>query len=459
MEKERTTFPAPTNPADFFQFITDLTAKVYHTHGTYDSVQFFFDWYTNTLAEYRTNFSGPRFSGADGPFPDVEKAAQYEAATQANTDMYADVAFTGSNLVPFSEEIVCAILCVPPTGPIGDGSPCIQILSSMVPGKLLCEVPLEVSAALSSGTQNELDRMWDGAAAANDGFFLINSHAFDSVIVFVPARTLASVFGTWYDVVTRAITGKLPDTDFYPNANLEFRFLNPVETGVLNPIPTIDETKSEFNEKHAQLYGDNAFDLLMPPLPVGVSDGYVVIELTNIRNVYDQDVSKFMFAMQEAWSSMPTNPLLPYGGGVVKECDATNGIVPCQGVPEDGAMCCNPPIPSYLIHLGKGWGHGFDPSTTPTTGKLQPFKDPHAIANVFTTGSKQSSISNFNAKRIELDADVFSGGAMMRWLVPSAPNSDFEVRKLDGQMCGSPDFMMDPDKECINDSCVESICV
>ena len=282
--------------------ITDLIAKVYQTHATYDSVHFFFDFYTNTLAEYRTNFSGPRFSGADGPFPDVEKAAQYEGATQANTDMYADVAFTSSNLVPFSEDIVCAVLYVPPTGPIGDGSPCIQIPSSMVPGKLLCEVPLEVSAALSSGKQNELDRKWDGAAAANDGFFVINSYAADTVVAFVPARTLASAFGTWYDVVTRVITGKLPDTDFYPNGNLKFRFLNPVETGALNPILTIDETKSAFNEKHAQLYGDNAFDLLMPPLSVGVSDGYVAIELPNVRHVYDQDVSKFMFAMQEAWS-------------------------------------------------------------------------------------------------------------------------------------------------------------
>jgi hypothetical protein len=57
-----------------------------------------------------------------------------------------------------------------------------------------------------------------------------------------------------------------------------------------------------------------------------------------------------------------------------------------------------------------------------------------------------------------LNADVFSGGALMRWLDPSEPNSDLEVRKLDGQMCDSPIFKADPDVECISDSCVDSIC-
>ena len=48
---------------------------------------------------------------------------------------------------------------------------------------------------------------------------------------------------------------------------------------------------------------------------------------------------------------------------------------------------------------------------------------------------------------------------MMRWLDESFPNSDYEVRKLVEQNCGSMDFVMDPNKECISDACVDSICV
>jgi len=178
-----------------------------------------------------------------------------------------------------------------------------------------------------------------------------------------------------------------------------------------------------------------------------------------MRNVYGEDVSKYMFALQEAYASMPTNPFLPYGENIVKECDAINGTFPCSGPPAEGTKCCNPPIPVYSTRLGKAWGWAVDPSTTPTTGKLQPFKDAGIISNAFTAGSKQNSIADFNAKRAELDADVFSGGAMLRWLDPSAPNTGFEVRKLDGQMCASVDFMLDPDKECISDSCIDSVCV
>jgi hypothetical protein len=78
---------------------------------------------------------------------------------------------------------------------------------------------------------------------------------------------------------------------------------------------------------------------------------------------------------------------------------------------------------------------------------------------MFTIGSKKNIISDFYVKRAELDTDVFSGSALMRWLDPSAPNSDFEVRKPDGRMCGSPIFMADPDKECISDTCVDSTCI
>ena len=48
---------------------------------------------------------------------------------------------------------------------------------------------------------------------------------------------------------------------------------------------------------------------------------------------------------------------------------------------------------------------------------------------------------------------------MLRWLDPSTPNTDYEVRKLEGQMCGSSKFKLDPDKECISNTCINSICM
>ena len=260
--------------------------------------------------------------------------------------------------------------------------------------------------------QDVLDGSWTANAFdSNDGYFDLSQEIvnFDSVIAFVPARAFAIAFATWYNVNAKAVSDELPNTTFYPNGNLEFRFMNPLETAVLNPIPVIEEIKLEFDKKYNLLYGgvDSAFDMLLPPLPPGVSDGWIAIEHTNLKNVYTADVSKYLYAMQQAWSSMPTNPLLPYGEGVVKSCDVMKGVLPCSGPPASGTQCCNPPIPSKLVHLGKGWGYAFDPSTTPTTGKLQPFKDPNAILNMYSTGSKQDSISDFNAKRSELDADVF----------------------------------------------------
>jgi len=174
MEKESTIFDTPTDEAGFIQLITDLTTKVYTTGALYASAHFFFNYYTSTLAEYRTNFSGPRFSGGEGPFADAGKVAQYEAATQGLTEVYADAAFTGGDILNLNEDIICATFCVPPTGPPpgSDETPCIQIPSSIVPGKLLCEVPVETAAALSFSTQDVLDGYWDVASSTtNDGFF------------------------------------------------------------------------------------------------------------------------------------------------------------------------------------------------------------------------------------------------------------------------------------------------
>ena len=67
---------------------------------------------------------------------------------------------------------------------------------------------------------------------------------------------------------------------------------------------------------------------------------------------------------------------------------------------------------------------------------------------MFSTG-KETAIADFNAKIEELDSEVFTGGALQRFLNASRPNTHFEPRKLSGQSCGSPDYLSDPDAECI----------
>jgi hypothetical protein len=156
---------------------------------------------------------------------------------------------------------------------------------------------------------------------------------------------------------------------------------------------------------------------------------------------------------------MPTNPFVPYGDNVVKECNAVLEIFPCgDSSPLPGTTCCNPPIPAYGIHLGKGWGYDFDAETTPVTEDFVPFQDSEIVNSIYTTGSKKDSVAKFNEKVQELKADVFSGGATLRWLQPSAPDSGFEPRKLNGQICGALKFQNDPDAECINNNCLDDIC-
>ena len=121
-------------------------------------------------------------------------------------------------------------------------------------------------------------------------------------------------------------------------------------------------------------------------------------------------------ALQEAYESVPTNP--------VNECDAINGsYLAVALLRKELSAVIHPSL--YSTRLRKAWGWAVYPTTTPTTGKLQPMKDAGVISNAFTAGSKQKSIVDFNSKQSELDADVFSEGAMLRWLDPSAPNTGF----------------------------------
>ena len=126
----------------------------------------------------------------------------------------------------------------------------------------------------------------------------------------------------------------------------------------------------------------------------------------------------------------PSNPLAPYGENVVPDCDLPNGIIPCvslnnNNLPPFGNVdnpskpCCNPRVP-VNVHIAKGWGYDVDQETTPTTGKLVVFQNTKMADAVFA--GRDADIASFNAKIAEYDADVFSGGALLRWLRPEDGN-------------------------------------
>jgi len=483
MQRDKHIFePPPEDPANimgFMNFIGNITAPVLQIAAIAESHQFFYNFYGHQLGAYYTTFGGTRFTGpTNGSAPNPELSAHYTAATQALAEANPEAAATGGPKFDFSPELLCETFCLPPSGPPafgGDGTACVKIPSQLKPGKLLCQVPLELNAAISGSVQMLLDAGWDATkATTNDGYFLDtgSTATFDSLIAFMPARVFSRGFSTWYQVTGQVITGSMTGTGplegalFFPNGNLEFRFVNPTHTAVLNPIPPIDELKADFDRKYNALYGgvESAFDLLFPPPPPGAPDGYVAIELVNIRGVYDENASKYFFALKKAWSAMPSNPLLPYIKDVIiPDCDPLNGIFPCQGLPQlSEKTCCNPVVPTKLVHFGKGWGWDIDPDTTPTTGQFVPYHDPVEIGNMFTLGTKKNSIANFQSKMKELQSEqLFGGGSMHRFFdVKYDPTTEFEVRKLDGQLCGSPKFQLDPNKECIKQHCEDdSFCL
>ena len=90
---------------------------------------------------------------------------------------------------------------------------------------------------------------------------------FNSAIVFVPSRALPQLFATWWGAAAQAIGWVLKDPSadvpfrYGPNSLFELRFVNPFETVVMNPIPTFDKWKEEFDTK----YHPGAFVILFPP--------------------------------------------------------------------------------------------------------------------------------------------------------------------------------------------------
>uniref|UniRef100_A0A7S2P4K6 FAD-binding PCMH-type domain-containing protein n=1 Tax=Skeletonema marinoi TaxID=267567 RepID=A0A7S2P4K6_9STRA len=461
------------SPSDIQQLVVTVTTAIFGTIAAKDHCQFFYDWYANTLNAYTSDFSGEPFDGEE------PLHSQYQAAADGYLAEYGgnNADFTGGLQSRLPVDDLCLLICEEGTGPLfPTGLPCVEIESTLVPGTLLCEVPVEVGAVFSQFAVETLNAQFDGRkSTVNDGFVVDSSLVVKTAIVFFPSRALPQVFGAWWAANAQVVgwaSGQLPNPPFQfaPTGPLEMRFINPAETAVMNPIPTFEEWKEEFD---SDVGVPGAFDLFFPPSP-GIPDGLFAYEVVVLDGINDGDANKYLAFMEGVFKNVPTNPQAPYGPNavdpstnIVQKCDVSSNVFPCApisgggfaGVP--GFDCCNPPIPVRNVHLGKGWGYGVDPETTPITFDPVPFQDQDTISSLFSSGSKASSVDDFNDKVDELDADVFAGGALLRWLRPDSGKGGFEPRKLVGQECGSTSYATDPDAECISGDCDEdnSICV
>ena len=114
MSRDTIPFVQPADVVTTVQMIQNVTTQVYTTLERYDSVQFFFNAFTTSLSEYRTDFSGPRFSENDGNFPNTTLTEQYRIATEANQIKYQDSSFAGGAIIELSAQSICSFVCVYP---------------------------------------------------------------------------------------------------------------------------------------------------------------------------------------------------------------------------------------------------------------------------------------------------------------------------------------------------------
>ena len=146
-----------------------------------------------------------------------------------------------------------------------------------------------------------------------------------------------------------------PSLGYTPSNFLEWRFLNPTQTAVLNPLPAYPAFEADYLKKT----GINVTMAAAQLWPNSLAPkGYVGVEYIGTENVFSTQASTFLTALQNAWSTIPINPYLPY-----------NNIT-------------NPYLPVKFQHMGKEWGFDSNPKTTPYDGKLQPFTNPAIIASV-----------------------------------------------------------------------------
>ena len=138
MSRDTIPFVQPADVVTTVQMIQNVTTQVYTTLERYDSVQFFFNAFTTSLSEYRTDFSGPRFSENDGNFPNTTLTEHYRIATEANPIKYQDSSFAGGAMIELSAQSICSFVCVYPVVR-GRMNRAIQFHPN---SKLWCEVPL-----------------------------------------------------------------------------------------------------------------------------------------------------------------------------------------------------------------------------------------------------------------------------------------------------------------------------
>lgn len=374
---------SPTNAEllQLAQFIEEVTTKVYTVVATSTHAEFFYEPYNSTLYSLYTVDSGIPFPNPSDPVGSAQKAAIYTASYAALNAAFQDVSTNGAYFVDVT-------------------SPC-----DIIPDPTICQSRLYSAYAASLYTSAySAQSFYESSTSANDGFWQVSSSKFHSSIIFAPAMAFAQIFSKYLLIVSAFITN--PDSQYFPNQALEFRFVNPDGTGILNPIPAFSAIEEEF-------LATNGMPLSVFA-PAGAPSGYLVIEQLDLNWGVDFSAhySSLLGALQTAWMNTPFNPLEPVG-------------------------VTNPLIPVKNVHLGKGWGYGVNPNVTPYTGELVPFTDAGIIATTYSAG-KTTAVADFNAVRLTLDpTGVFTGGAMLRWLKPSYPNSDFDPRSLVGQDCNA----------------------
>lgn len=148
-----------------FAFVIDnnnqylpVSTTVYSTIAAYDHNEFFFNYYSNQLASFYTDFSGPPFNEA--------LASKYKAAAQFNLQAFGqDVSYTGGSSVKIPDDL-CSFLCNPGTGnpPTGDGStPCVPVT---IPNsdELLCNNPLATAAAFVQTSMTSIKESYESTA-------------------------------------------------------------------------------------------------------------------------------------------------------------------------------------------------------------------------------------------------------------------------------------------------------
>jgi hypothetical protein len=333
---------------------------------------------------------------------------------------------------------------------------------------------LATAAAFAHASISEITTNFQTTATSvNDGYVTnyVTDHKY--IAIFIPSRALPHIFASWWAVHSMAIQMFFtPGSAFryIPNSVMEFRFINPTETAAINPILPFSQVKADFDMKYF-----NSFDAFFPPVE-GVPDGLINVEVINIKGVNDEDHPKYFAFLEQAWHNLPSNPLAQYGnntdpayGPIVPQCDTSKNIVLCASVNQNNfppfanpinsmLPCCIPPVP-VNVHIAKEYGFGVDPETTPTTGQPVPFHNEDILNAVFSSPQKAASINEFNAMVEQYDADVFKGGALLRWLSPKDSNG-FEPRSLAGQKCGSdPTYKNNPSAKCISNQCVNNVCM